>query len=59
MSDYRTKTGPIPDEAFENDCGAPDPERTAKRSGEKFRSKLNEMLAANMAEAKRLSQEEK
>lgn len=59
MSDYRTKTGPIPDDAFENDCGAPDPERTAKRYGKEFDEGLSAELAKRAQKARAVKEEAK
>ncbi|MDE3240859.1 MAG: hypothetical protein KGN33_18030 [Paracoccaceae bacterium] len=53
LTDYRFADGSrIPADAFENDSGTPDPERTAKRSGAKFRAQLDEMLARQVAIAR-------
>lgn len=58
MSDYRSKLGPIPADAFENDMGAPNPKRVRERTSEEGQQAFNEIMAKANAEADALTKKE-
>ena len=55
-NEYRSTHGPIPDEAFENDMGAPDPERYDRMMSKEARAKQDATFAATLARVKRLKE---
>lgn len=53
-TEYKSKTGPIPDDAFENDMGAPDPKRTERMMSKADRDALDADVAATLARVKKM-----
>ena len=53
-TEYRSKHGPIPDEAFENDMGAPNPERYDRMMSKADRDALDDYGAATLARDKKM-----
>ena len=53
-TEYRSKHGPIPDEAFENDMGAPNPERYDRMMSKADRDALDAYVAATLARVKKM-----
>jgi hypothetical protein len=53
-TEYRFKTGPIPDEAFENDTGAPNPERYDRMMSKEFRQEMDAHIAETLASIKKM-----